>query len=1037
MSSAAKQVSGLNNAQRQAVKRTGQDVCVVAGPGSGKTRVLVERFAWLVESGVDPEKILAITFTEKAANEIRARLAKRFSHDPSMRQRLERAQISTIHGFCYALLRQHALRAGLYPRFEVLDDIGAAAHRRAAMQAALDQVAREKPDEFLRLASAWPADDMAQRLLAVHEAIRVSGNLQDALKPPTLPEPDNLLAAFHAELDAAIQAARSARQTDAARARLDALVSLQSDLDSIPAEQLPERVKAVKLTGASDAVKAPVNNMRQLAAQYLQAWAAREFGPQRELLCEILERFHQLYAALRKDLAAVDFLDLEEITLQMLRGDEEIRQQVQQSYEHVLMDELQDTNPIQWKILALVRRPGRFFAVGDINQSIYGFRHAEPGLFEEYEQSVRQSGAAVDRLEENYRTRSEILEAVSRILVEPHWDNKGIRHHELKASATFAQGESPYVEILCTDRARGDEANVHLWLAARLRELYGRPLSGENRTARFSDMAIFVRNSGSFAAIEDALERFSIPYVISGGKTFFESGEVIDLLNLLRVIAFPEDEIAAFALLRSPFFGVSDEDIFRRRIARTLWLPEERARMEALRALSRSMPVSAVLARFADESGYMRRLDALGAANCTKFLGLLDRLEAGAGRDPGALVDEVERLRESAAEANAPVLEAGDAVQVMTIHKAKGLEFPIVAVADLQKGESREHDPVQYDPASGLGFRWRLPSGQIVCDPTYASIIAARKTRESAERDRLLYVALTRAKERLILSFINTAQSRQTAWHKTVLNGLGLQIPEDPGAAVDNGLARITRVAGEPQIPAAPTVVQAAPPVEITRLAEEPEAPSRVSVTQLALFARCPRRYLLSARLDWPVAPAGEGGALDLGTEVHDYLAGVRREVSAEARQLAEVFERSDLARRARQAPLCRREMDFLVEIDGILLHGQVDLWFDSGEGPVIVDYKTDQYLSDARREGYELQLLLYALALEILTGKRAAEAWLFALREGEAHPVELSSAAFDAAKATLADWREACRRGEFPPREQPECRWCPFTGGACPVIVR
>ncbi|MGC8882207.1 MAG: UvrD-helicase domain-containing protein [Bryobacteraceae bacterium] len=1037
MSSAPKQAPDLNKPQRDAVERTGQDVCVIAGPGSGKTRVLVERFAWLVERGVEPEKILAITFTEKAANEIRARLAKRFSHDPSMRQRLERAQISTIHGFCHALLRQHALRAGLDPRFEVLDDVEAAAHRRAAMQAALDEVAREKPEQFLHLASVWPADDMAQPLLAVHETIRVSGNLQDALKPPTLPEPETLLAAFRTELDAAIQAASSARQTDAARARRDALVSLQADLDTIPAHQLPERVKAVKLTGAGDAVKAPVTHMRQLAGQYLQAWAAREFASQRELLCEIMKRFHQLYAALRKELAAVDFLDLEEITLQMLTGDEEIRQQVQQSYEHVLMDELQDTNPIQWKILALVRRPGRFFAVGDINQSIYGFRHAEPRLFEAYEESVRQSGAIVDRLTENYRTRSEILEAVSRILVEPHWDNKGIRHHELKASATFARGESPYVEILCTDRASGDEANVHLWLAARLRELYGRPLSGEDRTARFSDMAIFVRNSNSFAAIEDALERFSIPYVISGGKTFFESGEVIDFLNLLRVIAFPEDEIAAFALLRSPFFGVSDEDVFRRRIARTLWLPQEQARMEALRALCRSMPVSAVLARFADESGYMKRLDALGAANCTKFFDLLDRLEARAGRDPGLLVDEVERLRDLAAEANAPVLEAGDAVQVMTIHKAKGLEFPIVAVADLQKGEFSRQDPVQYDSANGLGFRWRLPSGQSVCDPRYEAIVAARKTRESAERDRLLYVALTRARERLILSFTNPARGGQSAWHKKVLNGLGLQIPGDPGVALDNGLVRITRVAGEPQIPAAPTVVRAAPPAEITRLAEEPEPPSSVSVTQLALFARCPRRYLLSARLNWPVAPGGEGGALELGTEVHHYLAEIRRDVSAEARQLAEVFENSDLARRARRAPVCRREMDFLVECDGTLLHGQIDLWFDPGNGPVIVDYKTDQHLNESRQESYEFQLRLYALALEILTGKRAAEAWLFALRQGEAHPVELSSAAFEEAKAILAEWREACRRGEFPPREQPECRWCPFSGGACPVTVR
>lgn len=1032
MAGAAIPIPLLDDQQKKAVERTGQDVCVVAGPGSGKTRVLVERFAWLVAQGVDPEKILAITFTEKAANEIRARLAKRFAHSPDKRAQIERAQISTIHGFCHALLRQHALRAGLDPRFEVLDDTEAQAHRYAAMQRVLDRSAEEHEQEFLRLAAVWPVDEMAEALLDLHEAIRVAGGLERVPDPPPPADLEQLRHETARLIDEAIRAA-GRPSTEARRERLEKLRQLQGSLPSLSPLALNKAVWDVKLDGAEKAVREPMKAAREISDRLLAAWAAREFAPQRALVFEILRRFDAESRQARQTTGAVDFTDLEEFAVQLLENHRDIREQVQESFEYVLMDELQDTNPIQWKIVGLIRRPGRFFAVGDINQSIYGFRHAEPQLFERFEENMKQAGLEVDRLEANYRTRPEILDAVTRILLKPSWENKGIRCHELRPGSEFEPGEPPFVEILCTSRKEGDEADVNLWLAARLRELYGQRLSGEPRPARFSDMAIFVRNSSSFPEIENALARFSIPYVISGGRTFFEATEVIDLLNLLRAMADPGDEIAAFALLRSPLFGVSDEEIFRRRIGRELLRQEERDELDALRRLCSQLPVSAALARFLDERGYWRSLNPLAAANAAKFLRMLEGLEGEAGRDAASLLEEIEALREAASEANAPVPEAFDAVQVMTIHKAKGLEFPIVAVAALEKGEKSNTEPALYDAELGLGFKWRLESGDDAKDPVFLAIEERRKLRGAAERDRLLYVALTRAKERLILSFTEPKQQRGD-WHKKVLAGLNLAVPAAPGASASNDLAVIRRVAGEPAVPPAPEVSQPAPEIELDRLTAAREAPSRVSVTALALFVQCPRRYLLDSALGWPAAGYGGGGALELGSEVHDFLAGIREDISPEARQLAEVFRQSALARRAGAASVCHREMGFLEEIDGTMLHGQIDLWFDEGAGPVIVDYKTDQYLSEARLRGYELQVRLYALALERIAGRSTSEAWLFPLREGQPHPVDVSPAALEAARHALQEWREASIAGDFPPREQPDCRWCPFAGSACPV---
>ena len=1033
MAGIAPTIRDLDPEQLAAVTRTGQDVCVIAGPGSGKTRVLVERFAWLVEQGADPEKILAITFTEKAANEIKGRLAKRFAGRKDLREKLERAQVSTIHGFCHAVLRQYALQAGLDPQFEVLEEAAAEAERRKAMEETLDAVAREKAADFLELAAHWPAREMAPPLLAVYDAIRVSGDFGQALRP-LQPErgAGQLLEDIRLKLEAAIRATAGAN-TEARRRRHDELKALLARLNQLDAEQIPAELQKVNLQGAEKAVSDAVKELRTLAQEHLRVWAAARFAPQRELLCEILRRFDENYREYRRRNARVDFTDLEENTLQLFLSADGILREIREHYEHVLMDELQDTNPIQWKIVEKIRPAERFFAVGDINQSIYGFRHADPALFEHYENEFLPRGRTVDRLERNYRTRPEILAAVERVLVSQA--REGIRPHSLKANGDFAAGNAPFVEILCTDATRGDTGDVSLWLARRLRELYGQPLCSEGRPARFSDMAVFVRSANAFASIEQALERFSIPYVIAGGKTFFESAEIIDLLNLLRTLAWPEDEIAVFALLRSPFFGLSDEEIFRRRVDSSLLLAEEQAELDRLRSLCRSLPVSAALVRFVEESGYAAALDPLASANVDKFLRMLDALAAGEGRDPAELIAAVDAMRESAKEANAPVLDAVDAVQLMTIHKAKGLEFPIVAVAALEKGERNAGEVALFHPECGLGFEWQLDSGTKVVDPVLEQVREKWKERNGKELDRLLYVAMTRAKERLILSFRNSRRPKSD-WPRLVLGGLGLQIPAEAGQQATNDIAVLTRCSGEPDIPEAPDVARTAQHRCLEPLSVAREAPSRVSVTALAAFAQCPRRYLLDSALGWPTAPqrGGDGDALELGTEVHEYLAGVRQEVSEEARQLARAFEGSELARRAAAARTSQREMDFLVDVEDTLLQGQIDLWFDEGNGPVIVDYKTDRYLGERRMRGYEVQMQLYSIALGRITAAPVREAWLFPLREGRPHRVDISEDALQGALALLREWKQAEAAGDFPVREHPECRWCPHAGGACPV---
>jgi ATP-dependent exoDNAse (exonuclease V) beta subunit len=305
------------------------------------------------------------------------------------------------------------------------------------------------------------------------------------------------------------------------------------------------------------------------------------------------------------------------------------------------------------------------------------------------------------------------------------------------------------------------------------------------------------------------------------------------------------------------------------------------------------------------------------------------------------------------------------------------------------------------------------------------------KGKDGRERDRILYVALTRAAERLILAYTNT--SRPGPWPNLILQGLDLTFPPSP-QELSNEFATLKRVAGAPPAPPAPELQTPASPIEIEPLTPHTEAPAEIAVTSLAVFAQCPRRYLLDSRLRWPLPPSDGTGAIELGTEVHEYLAGLRADVSSEARRLAQAFEHSELARRAAGASTVRREMDFLVEIEDTLLRGQIDLWFDEGLGPVLVDYKTDRHLSAARLRGYELQMRLYAAALQHLMGKQVREAWLFPLRQPQPHAVDVSAAAIEDALATLRQWRAAERSGNFPLHETEDCRWCPYVSGPCPA---
>ena len=988
----------LSDDQRRAVERSGQNVCVVAGPGSGKTRVLTERFAWLVESkAVDPARILAITFTEKAATEIKSRLIQRFAAQPARREAIERAWVSTIHGFCARVLQENAISAGLAPDFTVLDQPTGDRLAREAAEATLDSMYREQPEKMRRLLEALDLStqddgrqpDLAGSLLSMYESMRLSGITEI---------PDAVAAVDHALVDHGMEARRLANLlatgplpggADGPRLRAWAAAFLAEP----GLETLAQFNFNLSRVGRNPAASRLKNEILPLLESQ---WVGENYADLRDLLRVAIARVGAAYHTKKRQASAVDFADLEEFTIRLLESDDAVRRQVSGQFDQVLMDELQDTNRLQWRLVTLLGRT--FFGVGDINQSIYGFRYADPDVFAEYRDELRASGAEIDQLKENHRSRREILSTVSAML-----DGQlGIESRNLEACAEFPAVASPVVERLV---GRGEDAAVAEaeLVAARIRQLV------DFKEFDFRDIAVLVRTLGSTAPFEQAFDRAGIPFLLTGGRTFLEARETRDLLALLAALVNPLDEIPLVGVLRSPLVGLSDHEIFR--IGREGWRTEFERRFGRVRELAGFIAPDRLIAMALDACAYTVGLPERARANVEKLLAWLRREFRDRPRPLAELLDDLEALRWTQSVAEAPPPEAGDVVRMMTIHAAKGLEFKVVFVSALHRRPDRRKPVIAVSRGTGLGVKWRNPvTGEGVSDAAHSTLLEQMALKEEAEENRLLYVAMTRAEDRLILS--HAESKRASSWQKLAAVVPESAAPPEPAANALTAARTVEDVLDAPVISG--------------------QYDSAAAVTSVALFQACPRKYYLRRYLGFEAQPKGRGtGAIELGLAVHSALAGETCD-SPEADELAGRFRSSDLGRRAEAATRIEREFDFLFEIDDVILRGQIDVWFEEGGELVLVDYKTDRDESSA--EGYALQLRLYAIALESYVGRRPDRAVLYYLRSNRAIDISLGDAELAAARRAVREFQEAQEQLRFDLKVGEQCGKCEFWKGLCPA---
>ncbi|HWF34682.1 MAG TPA: UvrD-helicase domain-containing protein [Solirubrobacteraceae bacterium] len=791
--------------QLAAVENRDGDLLLDAGAGSGKTAVLVERFVRAVqEDGVEVSRILAITFTEKAAAELRERIRARLHElgDHERARATEGAWISTIHGFCARVLRASALAAGIDPAFGVLDETEAGQLAELAFEYALEEIADDPG--AVDLIAGYRVPRLRRAIVGVHGELRSRGEPAPAL-PPLPPAPPaaiedarRVLAAAHAAAVAEL-AARSENGGSVAdaRGRLErgaALLRAES-VNGIGARRFHDDpwladIDAARLRNGSAAALSgeACGRYRDALEAFRAACARREGVRAHRLLDRLLRAYGARYAELKRERSSLDFEDLELLTRDLFASHRELRKRYTERFAQIMVDELQDTNPVQLELIESIA-DGNLFTVGDAFQSIYGFRHADVELFEARRERLSAVGARAT-LSANFRSRPELLDGLN-IAFAPTF---GERFTPLRPGRSDAADPGDArVELLMIDKdadwgASAGELSA-AWRVAEARALATRVQELVAGGASPRDIVLLARATTDLRAYERALEERGVPTYVIGGRGYWAHPQVRDLVSYLRILANAGDGQALYTVLASPLVAASPDALVvlaaaARGAGGDPWRvlrepgvllddlgPEDRRRLEAFarwfsaeREQAARASIEELIERALELTGYDLAMLAMPGgerrlANVRKLMRIGREHEARHGYDLRAFLDLVSglatgRLSEPR-ESEAPVEgEALDAVRLMTIHRAKGLEFEIVCVADLgrtPRGSGGDILRVGRDGALGLKVA-RAGRGRLMPVLDYDTVGVAREEAEEREERRLYYVAMTRARERLILS---------------------------------------------------------------------------------------------------------------------------------------------------------------------------------------------------------------------------------------------------------------------------------------------
>ncbi len=1059
-------------ARARAESDASASLLVEASAGTGKTTTLIRRMVHLVvEEGAPIREIAAMTFTEKAAGEMKTRLRQALDDvlkaEPEGVRRelairavldLDAAEVSTIHSFCARLLRERPVEAGVDPDFLAGDELLAGDLADEVFRAWFDRAARCDPgpvaDALRKGVSPAAVAGLAFELHS-NRLLLAGARLPTAILEEVREEIltlrrkwEELLALFPPEHS-------SDSKADQIRSALKELRTWAGlDLEALGSARLTTTFSVGH--GSRSILDADQKRRFREAAEATKDLAARlPTLPLVPLLTALVEEirtsfFAEIDAAKLRD-GLLDFDDLLLRARDLLRRSRAAREHFHAKYRTLVVDEFQDTDPVQAEIVmrlaaapgaqdgpwtALTPAPGRLFIVGDPKQSIYRFRRADIETYAE----TRDLFPTGDRVElsSNFRSTKALIDFVNEVgpdlLPPPEGLKYAVGHSPLDPSDRTRPGDGPAVLFLSppapvSGAGAAGEADELSAREQEARAVANLLLDRFSRSEKpWSRIAVLVPRNDTVPLLEDALTRAGIPFALEGGKSYYRREEVGAAVQTLRAIDDPSDGIAVVAALKSVFFGVSDRLL--------LDAAESGVRFEDPKSVKETSPVfpaidllvrlhrerhaRPVAATLSDLLASRQVLAAIengavvhpvqGLANLERLLAFARELDRQGLTFHESVVRIARRTKEEAAEPGA-FTEESDAVRLMTLYKAKGLEFDVVVLADFGlKGidGSAGSPAIVWERAGGL-FGVRLAFGnRNVRSARFARIEAADAVRRRAETRRLLYVGFTRAKEALVVSWFRRRHVRKNGDVTDLLPDslLGtIARLESPAGR----LAKLVEVVpADLTLRTPPASAEPAPAAtDISKEMEEAESRlEKARETASRPLRRAGEKEALPA-LPEDIEPADRDEASDrarrVGVAVHAAMeALLAREAPpgsgdrdlAERRAFDELFE--DERREARalvgallthpvvarafattrrfvELPLLYRDGS---DADAPIVEGKIDLLFEEADGWQIVDWKTDRVDTpetlEGRRELYTPQLKAYEDGLRKLLGSGA-----------------------------------------------------------------
>ena len=1108
--------------QKQAIETIDCNVAVSAGAGSGKTKVLVARFMYILEQSLAQKKpleaanILAITFTRKAAGEMKTRIRQSISDKINedklnasfwrkQLQNLERAQITTIHGLCSRILRENPVEAQLDPGFTVAEDFEGQQFVKDCVARYLRQALTQENAALRRLLHIYGAASFTSQVSGLLPQLAdITGRL-GAGEQQDLAQPyreflaacegwkEDLLLALTELVE---QRESLTSKTSQGRKTLNLLAELFVQVQSELRAEKTDFTTLDNVLGSMQArgkVKELLVDIRDLCSRLRQQELVKNAIPVVQDWQAVLQELEEYISQQKAQLELLTFDDLELQALELLQSNEQVRRKYHERFRYIMVDEFQDTNERQRQLIYLLcgdsmteLEGSKLFIVGDAKQSIYRFRGAEVRVFAEVQRELAKRGGSLLKLSKNFRSIKGVLTAcniafkellgedTSRDVYFEALDyNKDVVIEPVLLEVGYAKEQQP-------QRRRLEAAAV----AQKMRELH------DNEQVAYGKMTVLLEAMTECAVIAAELENKNIPYVIIDGKGFYERQEVLDLLQLLTVLHNRYRSLELVGVLRSPYFGLDDATLTQLflRGADSLWqalqeadtacLPAEQgARVQRARELLTQLRSYAALYALPELLAELWRVLAVEAvlsvqkhgesklANACKLRDEATAFCAGRQASLGDWLAQVEAVRESNAKATTANLDAEEAVQIMTIHKSKGLEFNTVFLPQLDRKGQSDTSVIKYNREYGLGIKAPLADGALVSTAVLDAIKEFDKQREREEYVRRLYVAMTRAEERLIMSgavegsrteeegimHFTLKKQREKALHEKRWLQQLMDIFEQTGTGVSVELVENVELTDA-------EAEQTKERFAVTTEVEQQIAPlptfcgngrSYFTASALQTYLHCQRQYYYQQVLELPPLEAtncvnGECDTLPAyvtGLIVHralelyrgDAKAALAKAVSEQELEAAPVakylFEQYLGSALYKSLPAeHRREQRFLLPEGGLMLEGIIDYLADTHDGLVLVDYKTGAPPADDEvHDGYAYQLAIYKAAAEQMYKKPVVRAELHFLQNNTRWTLPEADIYYSDALALCRKIAAKCDVQEFACNAGRACSYCPY----------